>query len=388
MSQDVEVILPDPPETVESLRARLEEKERELAEREEQLKAYRGLRTWAAKIFLGSDLTQASRDFFNTTEPTKPLPREETAELFAAVVHRVFYVGVVGVLLAVIPGAVSSGLLWKQNQLVGFQNEAIREQNEKIQVQLTKQSQAVAKQESDTQMVRRTQLLTLIYEEEDCDLEALRKEVEDEEEKKWIRCPPKAPLRLRQEAVLALAKIDKKELDLSEATLEEVNLSEVTLSRAKLEGANLPEATLSRAKLEGANLSRANLFEANLSEANLSVANLSVADLSGATLSGATLFGAYLGGANLSGAYLGGAHLEGAHLSRATLSRAYLGGANLSRANLSTSFDLTQRQLEDTYGDAETQIPAELKRPEHWRRDGEEYYAWVERLEGMGRNRR
>jgi uncharacterized protein YjbI with pentapeptide repeats len=88
-------------------------------------------------------------------------------------------------------------------------------------------------------------------------------------------------------------------------------------------------------------------------------------------LSGALLAGAVLGGANLSGAALGGANLSGAFLDEADLSGAFLGEANLSsarldRANLRKTRSLTQKQLNSADGDAKTQLPDRLQRPDDW----------------------
>jgi hypothetical protein len=88
------------------------------------------------------------------------------------------------------------------------------------------------------------------------------------------------------------------------------------------------------------------LFSADLTGAYLQRAHLNRADLSGADLSRADLGGAYLSGAVLDGAYLSGAVLDGADLSKAR--------------------DLSQQQINSAFGNKETKLPPNLKRPEHW----------------------
>jgi uncharacterized protein YjbI with pentapeptide repeats len=137
--------------------------------------------------------------------------------------------------------------------------------------------------------------------------------------------------------------------------LREANLSSANLRDAHLNGADLSGATLTVANLSGATLIRANLSGAILSKADLSGATLGRTNLSGAFLTGANLSRAILSAANLSGADLGYADLSGAKLSNANLS-----GAELSGANLSGATNLTQEQLDEACGDANTKLPEGL----------------------------
>ncbi|HEU0159842.1 MAG TPA: pentapeptide repeat-containing protein, partial [Hyphomicrobiaceae bacterium] len=137
---------------------------------------------------------------------------------------------------------------------------------------------------------------------------------------------------------------------------------------------------------------RANpLLEPQLGELNLSVGykqfgeaqggpiDLSQADLRRAALEHATLIeadltGAYLVQANLSHARLKGADLSGANLSdarldHADLSDAELTAATLTGANLKDARNLTQAQIEQTYGDESTLLPPGLAMPARWRKD-------------------
>jgi uncharacterized protein YjbI with pentapeptide repeats len=76
------------------------------------------------------------------------------------------------------------------------------------------------------------------------------------------------------------------------------------------------------------------------------------ANLSGQLLTWYDLTGANLQYANLSGANLFGADLSGAHLFDANLR-----DADLSFADLSGAKGLTQKQLDEACGDADTKLP-------------------------------
>ena len=162
--------------------------------------------------------------------------------------------------------------------------------------------------------------------------------------------------------------------------LERVNLSGQYLFGGDLRGANLFGADLSNAILSDADLSDADLNSANLSKAALRGALLFGAHLSGANLRGAKLTNADLSGAKLTNADLSGANLtdvnqdvfftppidlSNANLSRATLTNANLtnanlSGADLSSADLSNAKNLTQMQVDEACGDANTKLPEGL----------------------------
>lgn len=124
------------------------------------------------------------------------------------------------------------------------------------------------------------------------------------------------------------------------------------LFRANLSGQWLPGEYLRKA-----NLAIANLSNANLSGANLSNATLRVADLSNALLGTADLSMADLSYANLTGAYLVYADLSGAKLLDATLSNANLNKTDLRGADLRGAKGLTQTQLHEACGNANTELP-------------------------------
>lgn len=91
------------------------------------------------------------------------------------------------------------------------------------------------------------------------------------------------------------------------------------------------------------------------------------ARLRGADLVGADLRCRALRGADLRGAVLIGADLRGADLSLADLRGADLRAADLRGARLARALFVTQTQVGGAVGDADTELPAELLRPSHWR---------------------
>ena len=89
-------------------------------------------------------------------------------------------------------------------------------------------------------------------------------------------------------------------------------------------------------------------------------------DYSNKDLIGANLAGANLRGANLRGAQLIGANLRQANLRLADLTAADLRDTDLRGADLSEALFVRQAQLDAARGDAETRLPAQLRRPTHW----------------------
>jgi hypothetical protein len=113
---------------------------------------------------------------------------------------------------------------------------------------------------------------------------------------------------------------------------------------------DLAHSVLAEASLIKAELGDANLHEANLHRAECWDADLIGADLTGADLTGANLSGANLSRANLNRATLNGANLKGARLQ----------GANLEGADLSAAEGLSQKQLNQAWGDEHTKLPKGL----------------------------
>jgi Pentapeptide repeats (8 copies) len=65
---------------------------------------------------------------------------------------------------------------------------------------------------------------------------------------------------------------------------------------------------------------------------------------------------------------LSGADLTEANLSGVDLSDMNLKWTNLSGADLSRTTNLTQKQIEEAFGDEQTKLPEHLKRPADWSR--------------------
>lgn len=182
-------------------------------------------------------------------------------------------------------------------------------------------------------------------------------------------CPPKHGLQDRVAALLALRRLRNRQFmdvtlegaNLEGADLRETYFQKVNFARANLKGAQLYACDFRFSRnLEGANLEGANLYSSQLLGANLRGANLERASLGSAELEHADLTGATLTGASLISADLDGANLSGADLSGAMLGRASLSGANLDGANLETARNLTQQQLDDAHGNAQTRLPPGL----------------------------
>ncbi|MEM1250614.1 MAG: hypothetical protein AAGK22_29895, partial [Acidobacteriota bacterium] len=102
---------------------------------------------------------------------------------------------------------VGESLIFEQNELIRQQNEYFQEQNRKIQQQLDDQA-------ADTLLVRKNELLRTLYETRECDINELPEGK--------IRCPLLHPLRLRQEAGVALVSLIE-EPDLSDVELLNVD---------------------------------------------------------------------------------------------------------------------------------------------------------------------
>jgi hypothetical protein len=176
----------------------------------------------------------------------------------------------------------------------------------------------IRQQAANTLIVRRAQLLHTIY--------TTKCEPAGQEEV----CRPVANPRAVREAVIAFVEIE----------------------RGRGTVADLISAELFGADLGGANLAGAEFFDANLSRA----------DLRSADLTEAVLFGGTLAGANLTGA----------NLTRATLAGTDLRGANLIDADLTGVLSLGEDDLNVTYGDERTILPAGVKTPDHWGKAREE----------------
>jgi len=120
-------------------------------------------------------------------------------------------------------------------------------------------------------------------------------------------------------------------------------------------------------KSKRVNLSRANLKGYDLSHSFLYYAYFRETILQEAELEGIVLQKANLISADLRGAKLGEAELQNAHCEEADLADAQLILAKLQQAKLSKAKGLTQCQIQQAEGDSDTELPAHLERPEHWK---------------------
>jgi uncharacterized protein YjbI with pentapeptide repeats len=182
---------------------------------------------------------------------------------------------------------------------------------------------------------------------------------------------------------------DLRQARLEQADLQSARMGGANLNEAWLEGADLGRAGLEAADFSDAWLARANLGGARLAKANLGRARLEHANLRAAGLEGANLAEAWLQGADLEYARLRGASLQKAQLNGSQLAQARLQGSDLSEARLrwiewagatfgptlapSADFaggkNLTQTQLAQVIGDADTILPLDAE-------TGEQLHVW------------
>lgn len=202
-------------------------------------------------------------------------------------------------------------------------------------------------------------------------------------------------------------------LDLRGINLQSADLSYAVLSGARMEGARMEGARLfatqmkgaylrdarmegaiiDRARMEGARLTSARMEGARLDEAGMAGASLTAARMEGASLSGARMEATRLNGARMEAARLNGARMEGAkfewtRMEGAELRKAHLDAAlNLTTAKLHgssvwgvdfTSVQLSQRQIDQVFGDGSVMLSKGVTRPAHWpdwEMDVVEFYA-------------
>jgi len=366
----------DSSEAVQELRARLEERDREVDELRAEVEQLREQRrqaghlalaggrfaSWiAARVFIGWDLTGTMRTWFDALHrwleakaPPDSIPVAETANLAAAIVRRWLRVGLWHVVLAS-GGVVTAGILiWQgflirgqikeqkaQNALIRSQLEQQKvlnqEQSDLIrnQIELQKQQNIeqntlmrtqVDQQLTENLITRRPQLIRAIYDNV-CD-----------DPNNLETCEPAEPPRIREDAIVLLIRTERSliEIEQGESLREDQNSRPVNLSNADLRGLNLRNADLSSVDLRKANLSFADLSGANLVGTNLTQANLTGANL-GDGLDAANLIRAKLYGANLRTANLNGTILIRTDLRSADLREADLRGALLQGADFRNS---------------------------------------------------
>lgn len=121
-------------------------------------------------------------------------------------------------------------------------------------------------------------------------------------------------------------------------------------------GCNLFQADLSYRDLRDLDLSGS-----RLRQSNLSLAIMDGSRFDGANMSIANMFGARFVGASFRNTNLSDAVLVGTYFNASNMAGANLTGANLSGAYLSDVRGLTQRQLDQACGDADTLLPPGLR---------------------------
>lgn len=346
MTEPVEGELARLRETVERLQseiASLREDRRRRVRRRMELAGWSGrLITY---VTVGPSLVLSLRNWIQAAREADPFPPDETAEVAAAVIRRVFRIGLIGLLVAVLPGVITGGLLVWQNRLIG---EQVIQQT----AQLEQQARDIEQRKQDNIVARRAQLIDILYSTENCSEAALINSATGafvvkegratspayEQGRPFLYdpsmgCVPRAHLRARQEAALAYIKIERD-----------------SGARPDLYQVKLATGIFISADLSGAVLSGADLRYANLTSALLRGVDFSFADLGGALLADADLSNAILGGSNLVAANFHNAELRGADLR----------GADLEEAHLN------QAQVNAAIGNSRTVLPPDLERPAHW----------------------
>jgi uncharacterized protein YjbI with pentapeptide repeats len=151
-------------------------------------------------------------------------------------------------------------------------------------------------------------------------------------------------------------------LDLRGADLAAVEFSGGTFGPVRLGRANLHRAWLDNSSFRGADFSAANMAETWLEEADLQNALMQETILAGAWMVGANLRHATMDGVDLRRTKMRGADLQGAELEAAVVGKTDVRDANmqlvwLRGVDCSGFENLTQGQLDSTFGDMTTTIP-------------------------------
>lgn len=224
-----------------------------------------------ALVLFGPRLTGSIRAWIIASTLDDPFPREEFAEVVAAILARIVRVGLVSILLA------EAVLIW-QNLLIHRQNIYFREQTGEIRNQIEQQQKL-------SDLAQRANLVRTIYGRlETC------ADAEDADQ-----CPHREDIRTRAEAVVSFVEIERRlnrRIDLSGADLSSMFLPKLDLRGAKLIDTDFRWSTLDGANLEGSNLFGAIFQGASLFRACLKNSNIITANLAGAALQEANLEGA------------------------------------------------------------------------------------------------
>ena len=141
-------------------------------------------------------------------------------------------------------------------------------------------------------------------------------------------------------------------------TIDGVDLGEVVLDVrfCNLQGCDLKKLNFDKAMMEYARLQGAQMLRTQMQGADLFRAQMQGARLWGAQMQGATLWGAQMQGADLSGPEFDAeTKFLGADLS----------GARIYSVDFSHT-GISAKQLNSSFGDGSTTLPAGMARPAHW----------------------
>ena len=154
---------------------------------------------------------------------------------------------------------------------------------------------------------------------------------------------------------------DLSHVSLSGANLRRSCLARVDFRRSNFDGSCFDESDLSQANLNHANFFKANFRLAKCQSSDFSYGNLTdtfwgQCDARGAFFNNSMILRADFSNADLSGAVFGEAHVYGAKFTR----------CRLHSADLSACHGLSQRQVDQAIGNAETKLPSGIIAPVEW----------------------
>ena len=296
-------------------------------------------RSLAGLVFFGpalkDSLTALQNSVFNEDRKIEAIARS-AANVLAALTERATRIWTLGLAISLIPLIL---LAW-QNCLIARQ---------------------VSEQTSDNSIVRRKQLLSVIYDSE-CSLFGLI-------------CESKASPRAKADAVIAFADFERRRNvapDLSGADLRGLDFS----------GANLSRMLATKARIDGANFTCTNLQESIFDRTTLNNANFTYTDLSHARIESTEAIWASFHGANLqhvrfarsnlTDSSMQNADLRNAHMISTSVKKVDFQGANVWNAEFSAGIpgktdydihDLSPGQLNDAHGSESTKLPRGFPRP-------------------------
>ncbi len=128
-------------------------------------------------------------------------------------------------------------------------------------------------------------------------------------------------------------------------------------------GASCPRCNLFQADFNNRTLKNKNFAGARLRQSDMGLGIFNGTNFSGADLRDINGAAALFGRVSFAGANLTNANFVGAYLEHANFRGAILTGVNFSGAEMSSATGLTQHQMDETCGDASTQLPAGIRIP-------------------------